>query len=138
MIQRFVALGPLVLCCGIAAAAGAEQQTPAPSPPPIDLPTLPQNSQIAPYVKMGIDFVTGLIKTQAAAAQNAARGNVSYFKRFEMQVETGPNAYRAVHLHRGTVIDPRGASIEQGQRVAVSGIAQPDGSLDANVVTILR
>jgi hypothetical protein len=87
---------------------------------------------------MGIDLVTGIIKTQTLNARNAASGNVSYFKRFDMQVETSPNAYRAVHLHQGTVINPRGASIERGQRVAVSGIAQPDGSLDANVVTILQ
>jgi hypothetical protein len=136
MIARFVTLAAVALCIGTANVATADPQAPAPTPTPVNLPTLPPNAQVNPYVKMGIDIITGIVKTQLANNANAAVGQVSYFKRFEMQVATGNNAYRSVHLHQGTVINPRGASIEPGQRVDVGGIAQSDGSLDANVITI--
>jgi hypothetical protein len=136
MIARFVTLAAVVLCLGTASFATADPQTPAPSPTPVNLPTLPPNSPLNPLVKFGIDLVTGLVKAQLSNNPNAANGEVSYFKRFEMQVRTGPNSYRSVHLHQGTVIDPRGESIQPGQRVDVGGAGQPDGSLNANLITI--
>jgi hypothetical protein len=136
MLVRFVTFSAFALCVAAVSVAPADPQTPAPTPTPVNLPTLGPSGQVNPYVKLGIDIVTGIIKGQSARSQNSANGAVTYFKRFEMQVETGRNAYRAVHLHQGTVINPRGASIRTGQQVAVGGVAQPDGSLDADVITI--
>ena len=42
---------------------------------------------------------------------NTAHGKVTYFRRYDLQVETAPNVFRDVHLHQGTVINPRGATI---------------------------
>jgi len=136
MRERFVALIVAALSITTGAAAVAQTPPPLPTPTPIVLPTLPPSQQVNPYVKMGIDLLTGVIRQQLINSQNTANGQVSYFRRFEMQVQTGPNAYRAVHLHQGTVINPRGESIQSGQRVSVGGIAQPDGSLNADVITI--
>ena len=136
MFLRFVALATAALFLLVAWPRAADSQPPAPTPPPVVLPTLTPSRQLNPYVKMGIDLVTGLVRQQLAASANMATGRVAYFKRFEMQIQTAPNAYRAVHLHQGTIINPRGASIAPGQRVGVTGLAQPDGSLDASVITI--
>jgi hypothetical protein len=136
MIQRFVALAIAALCLGYAATERADSQTPAPTFSPVVLPTLGPSEPANPYVKMGIDFVTGLVRQQIENAKNSALGQVTFFRRFEMQVRTGANSYRDVHLHQGTVIDPRGATIVAGQRVRVAGLGQPDGSLDANIITV--
>jgi hypothetical protein len=136
MLPRFVALAVAALYVFAARPAAADPQTPAPTPTPVVLPTLAPSQPLNPYVKMGIDLVNGLMRQQLAISANMATGRVSYFRRFEMQVQTAPNSYRDVHLHQGTIINPRGASITAGQRVSVNGLAQPDGSLDANVITI--
>jgi hypothetical protein len=137
MHPRFVAFGALALSLAAASAARpVVAQTPAPTPTPVNLPTLPPNSAISPYVKTAIDLLTGVINHQVQTARNSSDGRVSYFKRFEMQIQTGPNAYRSIHLHQGTVINPTGRSIEPGQRVHVDGAAQSDGSLAANTITI--
>lgn len=87
---------------------------------------------------MGIDLITNAIHQQSANSRNSASGQVTYFRRFEMQVQTGPNAYRDVHLHQGTVINPRGAWIAPGRRVNVQGLGQSDGSLAADNITVLQ
>jgi hypothetical protein len=137
MIARFVAVLAVALCL-TALQAAADPPAPAPTPSPVVLPTLPPNQPVNPYLQMGIDWVTGLVRRQLSNAQNSASGEVTYFKRFEMQVETSSNSYREVHLHQGTVINPRGATIVPGQRVSVGGLGQPDGSLDANVITVVQ
>ena len=69
---------------------------------------------------------------------NHSRGTVTYFKRFELQIRMPLNTYRDVHLHQGTVINPRGATIEPGEVLDVVGRANSDGSLNANAITILH
>jgi hypothetical protein len=69
---------------------------------------------------------------------NHSRGTVTYFKRFDLQIRMALNAYRDVHLHQGTVINPRGASIEDGQVLDVVGRANADGSLNADTITIVH
>lgn len=138
MNQRFVALGALALSLslGMGLGASAEQGTPTPAATPINLPTLPPEAKLDPYTRTAIDILTQVVRGQLARNANTTRGEVTYFKRFEMQIKTGNNQYRSVHLHQGTVINPRGASIANGQQVDVGGNAQSDGSLDANVITI--
>jgi hypothetical protein len=132
MTSRFVAVVAAALCIGSSAFHGAPALADDPTPPPAPV------AGLDPYVRTAIDLLTGIVTRQIQNNRNGANGEVSYFRRFEMQVQTGTNSYRAVHLHQGTVIDPRGKSLEPGQRVSVGGIAQSDGSLDADVITILQ
>jgi hypothetical protein len=135
MKPRFVALGAVALSLAAASAvAPVTAQTPTPTSTPISLPSLPPS--INPYVKDAIDLLTGVVNHQLQVNANSGSGTVSYFKRFEMQIQTGRNSYRSIHLHQGTVINPTGESITVGQHVDVSGVSQPDGSLAANTITI--
>ena len=136
MANRFVAVVVAALCLATARVANAAD--PSPAPTPVNLPTFPPSVPANPYIKTAIDILTGVVERQLQTSANAANGQVTYFKRFDMQVQTGPNSYRAIHLHQGTVINPRGATIGTGQRVSVGGVAQSDGSLEANVITLLQ
>ena len=137
MNVRFVALSALALSlAAVAAVAPVVAQTPAPTPTPVNLPTVPPNAAINPYVKSAIDILTGVVNHEIQTARNSSNGQVTYFKRFEMQIQTGPNAYRSIHLHQGTVINPIGRSITVGQQVHIDGATQSDGSLAANAITI--
>jgi hypothetical protein len=134
MHARFVALAALALCIGSGSLAAAQQAAPAPNPTPISLPTLPPSA--TPLEKQAIDALTGLVRTQIHNINNTSNGPVTYFKRFEMQVQTSAGTFQNIHLHQGTVINPRGESIRVGQQVSVGGDRQSDGSLNANVITI--
>ena len=139
MSSRFVAVVAAVLSfsCAVPAAVSADQ--PEAQPTPVVLPTLPPNVQVNPYVQAGLNLVTGILQRQQLRNDgNRADGQVTYFRRFDLQVRTGANAFRNVHLHPGTEIDPRGESIRPGDHVAVGGTVQSDGSLDADVITIVR
>jgi hypothetical protein len=132
---RFVTLIIAALCAS-AVSSAVNAQTPAPAPTPIVLPTMPPNQTVNPYVKMGIDLVTGLLRQEISNSKNTANGQVTYFRRFDMEVRTGANSYREVRLHQGTRIEPLGGNITAGQRVAVNGQGQPDGSLAADDIVI--
>ena len=137
MNTRFVALGAAVLsiALGAAGSVSAEPQ-PQPTPTPVSLPTLSPDTKLDPYAKIGLDILTGVLRQSITNAQGATSGQVSYFKRFDMQVQTGRNGYRTIKLHQGTVINPRGATITVGQQVDVNGTPLSDGTIDANVITI--
>jgi hypothetical protein len=111
---------------------------PVPAPTPVDLPTVPPDAKLDPMTRAALQYGLDLLRAQQWRSANSAAGEVTYFKRFELQLRVGRDAYRDVHLHQGTVINPRGASLQAGQRVEVSGYAQPDGSLNADAVTIVR
>ena len=137
MNVRFVALAVAALSLGSGRFATAQQATPAPTPTPVNLPSAAPRASLDPYVRAGIDLLTGVVRQQLQGG-GATSGAVTYFKRFEMQVQTGQNSYRSIHLHQGTVINPLGGKLAIGQVVNVTGVAQSDGSLAANVVTIER
>ena len=138
MPLRFVAAFGLALYL---AAAAALADVPSPSPAPAPTPTPPFSSripvQLSPQVKSVIDMAAGAVSDEAARRKNVAVGEVTYFKRFEMQVRTSPDHYRNIHLRPGTEIQPRGATPSAGRRVRVGGKAQPDGSLNADIITVL-
>jgi hypothetical protein len=134
MSKRFVAIAAAALYLGFAGTRAWAAPTPAPTATPIVLPSLPPT--LDPWAKTAIDVLGGIVKQQIINFRNSASGQVTYFKRFEMQIQTGTNQYRDVHLHQGTIINPRGATITVGQRVDVGGVLQQDGSIDANVITI--
>jgi hypothetical protein len=135
MRPSLIATSALVLALGATTLAGA-QSTPAPSPSPIVLPTLPPNTPNAQIIQTILNVGSQILQREAINARNNARGTVSYFRRFDMQVQCGTNCYRNVRLHQGTVINPRGATPSVGRYVDVNGHADPDGTLEADTITV--
>ena len=124
-------LAPFVLAalmCAASLPAAADPVT-----PPHGIPSLPPEVENNPYVLSVINALGGVLQSTNG---NHAQGKVVFFKRFELQVETAPRVYREVHLHQGTVINPRGITLVSGQTVEISGIAQGDGSLNADAITV--
>lgn len=95
------------------------------------IPSVPPDVQNNPIVQSVLQAVGGLLQTTNG---NTAHGRVTYFRRFDLQVETAPNVYRQIHLHQGTIINPRGTTLTPGMVVDVSGYAQPDRSLNADAI----
>jgi hypothetical protein len=135
MRPSLIVTSALVLALGATSLAGA-QSTPAPVPTPIAVPTLPPNTPNAGIIQTIIGIGAQILQREAINNRNNARGTVSYFKRFDMQVQCGTNCYRNVHLHQGTVINPRGATPGIGRYVDVNGRANSDGSLEADTITV--
>lgn len=139
MKPRVVALALAVLfaACAPALAQQTPSASPSPSPAaPHALPTIPPNAG---------NVVEGIVQRLAGDAAaglgvdpNHVRGSVMYFRRFDMQIRMPLNRYESVHLHQGTIINPRGASISQGQTVDVQGRANSDGSIEADAITIVN
>jgi hypothetical protein len=120
MITRFALAVTAVLFCTAPALA---QQAPPQVPPAVtNIVTKLAGDALAPY---GVD-------------PNHVRGHVTYFRRFDLQIRMPLDAYRDIHLHQGTVINPRGETIEPGALLDVVGRAQSDGSIDADTITILH
>jgi hypothetical protein len=122
----------------IGATAALDAQTPAPSPAPTArpnvLPTIPPNAD--QLVRDLIQLLSGSVTGALGLDSNRAVGTVTYFRRYDMQIRLQLSKYRDVHLHQGTVINPRGATIQTGQLVDVVGRARSDGSLDADQITV--
>ncbi len=138
MRASLLVTGILVLGLGAPTLASA-QSAPAAVPTPIAVPSLPPgNAQTNQILNTVIGIGQQIIQRQAVNNRNNARGTVSYFKRFDMQVQCGANCYRTVHLHQGTVINPRGATPGQGSQVDVNGRANADGTIEADTITVLQ
>jgi hypothetical protein len=118
----------LAVALWIFAGAAAQAQTPTPT-----LPSIPPQVQNNPIVQSVINAL-GNVLLQTTNG-NTAHGKVKYFRRFDLQIETAPNVFRDVHLHQGTVINPRGTTIVPGMTVDVSGSPQSDHSLNADTIT---
>jgi hypothetical protein len=143
MKMRFAGGLLLAVCLGaeLQGAAGAQPAaTPVPTPSPIVVPTLPPPTDAATQaiIRAAAGIVTDAINRSRLDYANNTHGTVSYFKHFDMQVQTGTNSYRTVRLHTGTVINPRGATPGAGTIVDVSGRGAADGGLDADTITVLR
>jgi hypothetical protein len=135
MRPSLIVTSALVLALGATTLAGA-QSTPAPVPTPIPVPTVPPTTPNSQVLQTILNVGQQILQRQAINARNNARGTVSYFKRFDMQVQCGTNCYRNVRLHQGTVINPRGGTPSIGSVVDVNGHTNPDGSLEADTITI--
>jgi hypothetical protein len=133
MHPRFVALTALALCATLVGTAGADPPDGA-TPAPAAAQRI--TTQISNAVLEAIGSAGELVQRELLRVQGTAHGEVTYFRRFDLQVRTGSNAYRNVRLHQGTVIDPRGTSLAAGQTVTVTGVPQSDGTLDANQITV--
>ena len=135
MRPSLIVTSALVLALGATTLAGA-QSAPAPTPTPIAVPTLPPNTPNAGIIQTIIGVGAQILQREQMNNRNNAHGTVSYFKRFDMQVQCGTNCYRNVKLHQGTVINPRGATPGVGTMVDVNGRTDPDGTLQADNITI--
>jgi hypothetical protein len=140
---RFAGGSLLALCLSAAllGSAGAQPApTPVPTPSPIVVPTLPPKTDATTQaiIRAAAGIITDAIARSRLDSANNTHGTVSYFKHFDMQVQTGTNAYRTVHLHQGTVINPRGATPGAGTTVDVSGRGATDGALEADTITVIR
>lgn len=100
---------------------------------PVALPSIPPEVQNNPLVQSVLQAL-GSVLLQTTNG-NAAHGKVTYFRHFDLQLETAPKVYRDIHLHQGTVINPRGTSLAPGMTVDVSGTALSDHSLNADTIT---
>jgi len=100
---------------------------------PVAIPSIPPQIQNNPIVQSVINAVSNLLLQTTNG--NTAHGKVTYFRRFDLQLETAPKVYRDVHLHQGTVINPRGTTLAPGMTVDVDGSAQSDHSLNADTIT---
>ena len=109
------------------AAASAD---PVPGIPNIPLPAGVEN---IPAVQSILRSLGGVTQTTNG---NTAFGRIVYFRRFSMQLETAPGVFRQINLHQGTIIDPRGATLDRGASVEVAGAPQADGSLNADSIVL--
>lgn len=136
MNVRLTAVMFAVLCLGMGTLTFADstpQSSGSPASAPPAIPGIPPSVTKNPYVQSVLQAIGGLFQTTNG---NAAHGKVTYFKQFELQIETAPHVYREIHLHQGTEIDPRGTTLNRGMLVNVNGAAQSDGSLNADVITV--
>lgn len=85
-----------------------------------------------------INKVTGDMVAPLGADPNHVRGQVTYFRRYDLQIAMPLQTYKQIHLHQGTIINPRGESISSGQTVDVVGTVNSDGSINANEITIVH
>jgi hypothetical protein len=97
------------------------------------VPAVPPDVQNNPIVQSILQSVGGLLQTTNG---NTAHGKVTYFRRFDLQIETAPNIYRQIHLHQGTIINPRGTTLTPGMVVDITGSAQSDHSLNADAIVV--
>ena len=135
MRPSLIATSVLVLALGAGSLAGA-QSTPVPVPTAIPVPTVPPNTPNSAIIQTIIGIGAQILQREAINTRNNARGQVSYFKRFDLQVQCGTNCYRTVKLHQGTMINPRGGTPGVGTFVDVNGHTDPDGTLQADYITI--
>ena len=106
--------------------------TPVPTAPaPHPLPTLPGS-----VVNDAINALGGIVKAAYGWNDTESLGTVTYFRGYDMQLKMQLNRYRAIRLHQGTVINPRGYSIHDGDTVDVRGRPQADGSLVADMIVV--
>lgn len=129
MKTRLVGTIAGVLCLGLTGPALADPSSPLPQ----SIPNVPSSVLNNPIVQSVMSAAGGLLQTVNGPT---AHGKVTYFKRFDLQLETAPGVYRQVRLRQGTVINPRGGSIRNGMTVDVQGNPQADGSLNANSITL--
>lgn len=131
MTTRFVAAFAAVLFSLSASAFAATNPTPPPTPAPNPVPSLPSGIE-----QDAINALGNIVKGAFGWNDNESIGQVTFYKGYEMQVRMQLNRYREIHLHRGTVINPRGWTIQNGQTVDVRGRPNADGSLNADMIVV--
>lgn len=138
MNTRVVALVVSVL---FAAPIAGQAQTPTPSPAPTSaaprvLPTIPPG--IGGVLEQIVQRLAGDATAGYGVDPNHVRGTVTYFRRFTLQIRMPLNQYRDIELHQGTIINPRGATMQTGSVVDVQGHPNANGTLEADEITLIH
>ncbi|MFN2448331.1 MAG: hypothetical protein ABR508_00870 [Candidatus Baltobacteraceae bacterium] len=134
---RFVAgLGAVLFA--LAGSALALAGTPTPPPQATTAPAVPNPLPSVPagIEQDAINALGNIVKSAFGWSDTESYGTVVFYKGTEMQVRQQLNRFREIHLHRGTVINPRGWSIQSGQIVDVRGRPNADGSLNADMIVV--
>ena len=136
MKTRFVAAIAAVLFSLTlpAVAVSATNATPAPTPPPTSAPSVP--SVPASLGQDAINELGNIVRGAFGWSNSESIGTVTYYRGYEMQVRQQLDRYREIHLHRGTVINPRGFTIKPGDTVDIRGTTNSDGSLNADTIVV--
>lgn len=132
MKTRFVAAAAAVLFTFCGAHAGAQTTpSPAPTPAPNPVPGVPAGIE-----QDAVNALGNVVKSVFGWSDNESLGTVTYYRGYDMQMRMQLDRYRSIHLHRGTVINPRGYTIKAGDTVDVRGSANSDGSLNADMIVV--
>src|SRR5579872_63683 len=120
MSTRFVAACGAVLFFALSAGFAGAQQTPAPTPVPTAAPN-PVPSVPAGIEQDAINALGNIVKGAFGWNDNESIGTVTYYRGYDLQVRQQLNRYRDIHLHKGTVINPRGWTIRPGDNIDIRG-----------------
>jgi hypothetical protein len=129
MSTRFVAAIAAVLFGFSIPAVAATTQ--APTPAPTAVPSVPPN-----IGQQAIDALSNIVRGAFGWSDSESIGTVTFYRGYEMQLRMQLSRYREIHLHRGTVINPRGYTIKPGDTVDVKGRPNSDGSLNADMIVV--
>jgi hypothetical protein len=83
-----------------------------------------------------INALGNAVKSAFGWSDTESLGTVTFYRGYEMQVRQQLDRYREIHLHKGTVINPRGYTIKSGDTVDVRGRPNQDGSLTADMIVV--
>lgn len=130
MTTRFVAAIAAVLFA-LTLPAFAATATPAPTPAPTPVPSIPPN-----IGQDAVNALSNIVRGVFGWSDTESIGQVTFYRGYEMQLKMQLDRYREVHLHRGTVINPRGYTIKTGDTLDVRGRPNSDGSLNADMIVL--
>jgi hypothetical protein len=135
MNTRFVAALAAVLFAFAGSPSAIAQQAPAPAA------SAPPAANPVPSVPAGIEqdavnAIGNVVKSVFGWSDTESLGTVTFYRGYEMQMRMQLDRYREIHLHNGTVINPRGYSIKTGDIVDVRGRPNSDGSLNADMIVV--
>lgn len=135
MTTRFVAAVTAVLLAFAGGSYALAQQQAAPSATPAPastaIPNVPKD-----LGQQAINALGNIVRGVFGWSDSESIGTVTYFHRYDMQVKMQLDRYREIHLHQGTVINPRGWTIKPGDMVDVKGRPNADGSLNADMIVV--
>jgi hypothetical protein len=135
MKTRFVAAVAAVLFAFASGTLAIAQSTPAPAPAatpaPNPVPSVPKGIE-----QDAINALGNVVKSVFGWSDTESLGTVTFYRGYEMQLRMQLDRYREIHLHKGTVINPRGYTIKSGDTVDVRGRPNSDGSLNADMIVV--
>jgi hypothetical protein len=130
MTTRFVAaIAAVLFALTLPAFAAQATSTPAPAPTPV--PSIPPN-----IGQDAVNALSNIVRGAFGWSDTESIGQVTFYRGYEMQMKMQLDRYREIHLHRGTVINPRGYTIKAGDTVDVRGRPNSDGSLNADTIVV--
>jgi hypothetical protein len=133
MTTRFVAAIAAVLLVLLGGSFALAQQQPAvaATAAPTPIPSVPPN-----IGQDAVNALSNIVRGVFGWSDTESIGTVTFYRGYEMQLKMQLDRYREIHLHRGTVINPRGFTIKPGDTVDVKGRPNSDGSLNADMIVV--